>query len=403
MRKFYESDAQSVFAKLRRRPVTTVFTHRREPKPNLTYDPAIRGTMRGLSLFGIQLSLHSMGLLDLYIRSTLNPKMQRRLVEHEKYLQTQASEHRESQLNQERAWGISSVKNLIALKKFGTVEMTPRQAKAVDAAYKMQSKRTRHPDVKLAQELVASFQQNVPAVKRALAKLIKNLSAPLPTDAFIENDGKPDVCPHVIARAKGIVRSGQTSDLATDRHVSSAFAGWGPAGSHCRICGEWLAAADSVKATQFLNGVQTWSKTTFDPLQKLIWRESTSVVSSFVRFSTMSNAKMVTTSVANAIYPEISKVREVLRQVESQDEQARENILLVHISVYIFAVLMRMIFLSKNIFFADMHDRSKHQAPKPSAAKTGGRKQSKNVMHQMFDTSIRLVNQIRKTQIAARA
>jgi hypothetical protein len=365
-----------------------------EPQPLPLGKPIKEVTLRnldGMTNMGIQNAMMNEGLLNFYYRMRIkaDPHL---LKGAESALATKLAR---SNLKNIRTHVLAHHSRFmrIAKAKFGTTDLSKQQKRIVELEVERLAAQT-PPNMGLSDALIRSFDGTLRDVRDALDAFGK-LPATLP-DAYL-TQGDSIVCPHVVYRAQNMIKSKSMSPL--DQDLIDKYAAVESAqGYHCRICGEKLANLDSDSAVQFLNGMKV-SPHVADPLRSRIWREAAFSVG-HARFTVVTNIKTIISSITDAVYPEISKAQAELTKIRSHSTDVIEMMMDVYITVYIMAVLVRMMVLNPEITFASRHMKSELSA-EPKSVGGHAAKKKEAALRDLFNTAVHLVTKIRKQQLAS--
>ena len=177
------------------------------------------------------------------------------------------------------------------------------------------------------------------------------------------------VCPHVYAQGKSILENFGKPWMNTEllkvllTHYSLPK---DISGYFCHICGEKLAEADNDQLVRFVDGAPVQNMQMEDPLLTMIWKETTYIITTYVRFNPAQPIRPLVNSISSGLRNILATEEVKLYRNKTSTPDSIKNTLNLYASVYIYAVLCAMMIVNPNkIIFA---------RDKPTSGKTGGRK-----------------------------
>lgn len=136
-------------------------------------------------------------------------------------------------------------------------------------------------------------------------------------------------------------------------------------GFYCKICGEKIKRLDADLYTEFIPEVEN----TQDELYDFVLRESMNIISSEIVFEGIVSVPKIATSIAAVLYNIIAVTERQLLKTNTVLPENVRDILVIYISIYCMAIIIRMIILNPTIKFREVNDRvggKKKIKPRPA-------------------------------------
>ena len=154
-------------------------------------------------------------------------------------------------------------------------------------------------------------------------------------------------------------------------------------GYFCKICGEQLIEADNQEISLFTLSDRNTSSVLDDHIQTMIWKETQYIVSTYVKFNVLIPVRPLINSIVSGLVDVIIAEEIKLYKNKTNTYDNVQNILIVYINIYIYAVLCAMMMnnLNKIIFGKDKPNDSKENNKHFSNKKFSKGEHSKSEKH----------------------
>lgn len=288
----------------------------------------------------------------------------------------QAKELFQQQINEGFTKQLDYAKQLaIALRKYGVKDLSQldkKQLTVVKLEYdKMEKSNAVTKQTKDIQYLWRSLRESFDDLTDERLKLTLNKISHIFDKKDLESFKLLDggVCPHLYAQGKSMLENFGKPWMNTEllkvlityyslpKDISGYF---------CHICGEKLAEADNDQLVRFVDGAPVQSMQMEDPLLTMIWKETTYIITTYVRFNPAQPIRPLVNSISSGLRNILATEEVKLYRNKTSTPDSIKNTLNLYANMYIYAVLCAMMIANPNkIIFA---------REKPTSGKTGGKK-----------------------------
>jgi hypothetical protein len=116
---------------------------------------------------------------------------------------------------------------------------------------------------------------------------------------------------------------------------------------YCKLCGQVIVEDIPEVITEFIGNKQVYTYEE-DEFEIFIFKEVSHVINMTVVFNTAQNVKQVIKQIVRTIMPEIRNIEHNLLRIKTNINDNIKYILVIHIAIYTYAILIRMIVENKN-------------------------------------------------------
>ncbi len=251
-----------------------------------------------------------------------------------------------------------ALKQNIAFEKFGSTALTDKQKNILQLEFEKIKKRySPNDEDKRIQQLFLnlreSFKTNNDDIKKALHDIEQ--SVPNMKDEILPCGE----CPHLYEYGKLLLRySRDLGDTIKKEMIARYALPEIKSGFYCKICGEHIADSDREGIIKFLGGVRVDGVRIEDPLQNMIWKETTYVISSYVKFNTPIPVKPLVNSIVIGLRDVIGEKESALIRSRTNTVDSVKDTLSLYTNIYVYAALCSIMMVNPNkiMFGRDKQD-----------------------------------------------
>ena len=225
-------------------------------------------------------------------------------------------------------------------------------------------------------------------------------------DFLYNKKNVPLICPHIIFKAqklikvgKNITQSGQIRQSLLDLYSMPVS----DTGYYCKICGEFLAEVDDKELASFLRGFRPSDS---DELTNRIWKDTTYIMSGYVKFKDSVNVKSIVKVITNSLRNELGSIEIDLIKIKSNTVDDIKNIMSIYIAIYVFAIVTNMIVSNYGKMTFSIRPEKYKKINKKSGGykspimnyKSGGKSDPK-IIQNIMNNAIFIILKIKNTEI----
>ncbi len=256
-----------------------------------------------------------------------------------------------------------ALKQSIAFDKFGHNQLNDKQKSILLLEFeKMKKKYTPNDEDKRIQQLFSNLRESFKSDMDDLKKALRDIEQSVP--AMNDELLSCGECPHVYEYGKLLVKYSRDIGDAIRKEIISRYAlPEIKSGYYCKICGEHLADSDREGVVKFLGGVRVDGVRIEDPIQNMIWKETTYIVGSYVKFNTPIPIKPLINSLVIGLRDVIGEKESTLIRSRTNTVDSIKDTLNLYVNIYIYAALCSIMMVNPNkiMFGRDKQDASEQK------------------------------------------
>lgn len=260
-------------------------------------------------------------------------------------------------------------KRIISLNKFGTsdiLSLNDKQIDIIDKEYKKIIEQKENPIAEseiVIQLYKAIDKEDKKEINSLLDSLNNSIKLPKPAElptltTFIKNKkGQNAICPHVVAKADGILNK-YKSFMEKNNKMKEILVKFSSLdqeeGLFCKICGEKLIEEESLEMT--IDSMENYSSNkyedTYDTLYFAIYKEIAYIFNNFVEFrNIIFDISKIIRNVVEILKGEIRAVESNIIKVKTLSKENSAVILNIYIYIYAFAFITQLIYTNDSMSF----------------------------------------------------
>ncbi len=244
----------------------------------------------------------------------------------------------------QRTFNKLSLMKIISLEKFQTSKLdslTDKQKKLVELEY---NKREKAANAKLDTKLIKLFDSlaflHGKKLKSALKEIAESAKQDIKNKTIVESAG---VCSHHYYKYLFIDEIGHTN-VAQERLLFEFALPMEENTHYCKVCGEKLAEEDVEAQLNFFGDrIVNIGMNESDPIQTIIWKEATNIVSTYVRFTDPIPTKSLINSLVAGLRNVVQFEESQLFKIKNVDGSSRDSTSLFA-AIYIYAALAALMY-----------------------------------------------------------